>query len=165
MKESQDLNKWMAVNVFQAKDIQKIVDIPKHRYEYISSKIGIKPEYLEVEGTGRSHLYSFKNVLEFAFVHHANKLGLTPKAVNEMMRFISNNILLKSTGIFNPGNKTDVSIHYSEENNRKIFRISGATFDCKVYDGLTDLETLKNIPGYITINLGLIKDRILKQLE
>ena len=33
---------------FQAKDIQKLVDIKKHRYEYIASKIGIKPEIRQI---------------------------------------------------------------------------------------------------------------------
>ena len=54
---------------FQAKDIQRIVQIPKHRYEYIASKIGIKPDVDEVEGQGHIHRYSFKNLLQFAFIH------------------------------------------------------------------------------------------------
>ena len=29
---------------FQAKQIQELLGIPKHRYEYIASKIGIKPD-------------------------------------------------------------------------------------------------------------------------
>ena len=74
---------------FKAKDVQKILGIPKHRYEYIGSKIGIKPSFLEVEGRGRSHLYSFQNVLEFAFAHYCNKLGMGPTVVRKMLGFIN----------------------------------------------------------------------------
>jgi hypothetical protein len=163
-KKRQELNDYISKAVFQAKDIQKFANIPKHRYEYIASKIGIRPELLEVEGTGRSHFYSFKNLLEFAFVHHANKLGLTPKAIKDMMQFISKNILLKTTGIFDFTKTTDISIHYSysEQDINKKFRLSGpgADFGSNIYDGLTDLKILKTIEGYITINLGFIKNQV-----
>lgn len=75
--------------VFQAKDIQHILEIKKIRYQYLSGKIGIFPEIEEVEGTGRSHIYSFKNLLEFAFANLANNLGLSPKATRSMLEFLS----------------------------------------------------------------------------
>jgi len=68
-------------------------------YDYIASKIGIKPEIDEVEKTGKHHLYSFKNLLQFAFVHKANNLGLTRKAAKEMLGFLSDNIELKEAGL------------------------------------------------------------------
>lgn len=73
---------------FQAKDIQRLLRIPKHRYEYLASKIGIRPEIDEVEGTGRTNLYSFKNVCQFGFVHHANLQGMSPKACREMLQVL-----------------------------------------------------------------------------
>ena len=99
---------------FQAKDIQKLVDIKKHRYEYIASKIGIKPEIDEVEKTGHIHLYSFKNLLEFAFVHKANDLGVTRKAVKEMLGFLSNNIALQEAGLFDPEKTIKALLHYAD---------------------------------------------------
>ena len=72
--------------VIQAKDIQKLVGISKSRYEYLATKIGISPDVKEAEGTGRSHLYSTRNLLQFAFVHHANDLGLTPMASKAMLK-------------------------------------------------------------------------------
>ncbi|MEJ2731544.1 MAG: hypothetical protein P8185_24045, partial [Deltaproteobacteria bacterium] len=77
----------MAV-VFQAKDIQRVLEIKKIRYQYLSGKIGIFPEIEEVEGTGRSHIYSLKNLLEFAFANLANNLGLSPRSTRLMLEFL-----------------------------------------------------------------------------
>ena len=187
---------------FQAKDIQRLIDIPKHRYEYIASKIGIKPEVEEVEKTGHVHLYSFKNLLEFAFVHTANNLGLGPKAVKELLGFLSNDIDLHEAELFNPEKITQVLLHYADSKDGKIFRLSGPDvskqtekssylgegFDIvkeaqkrmsnrkgdlhipgliKAYENLMALSFLKldEFDGYVTINLGVIKDRILKKLK
>ena len=107
---------------FQAKDIQKLVDIKKYRYDYIASKIGIKPEIDEVEKTGYHHLYSFKNLLEFAFVHKANNLGVTRKAAKEMLGFLSDNIELKEAGLFDPEKRNKALLHYADSNDGKIFQ-------------------------------------------
>ena len=188
---------------FQAKDIQKLIDIPKHRYEYLASKIGIKPEVEEVEKTGHVHLYSFKNLLEFGFVHTANNLGLGPKAVKEMLGFLSNNIDLHEAGLFNPKKTTKASLHYADTKDGKFFKlagqdiseqgkkggylgegfdkfremqkrmsekkqgdihISGLTEALKTLTALT-VAKLDELDGYITINLGIIKDRILKNIK
>ena len=188
---------------FQAKDIQKLVDINKHRYDYIASKIGIKPEIDEVEKTGYHHLYSFKNLLEFAFVHKANNLGVTRKAAKEMLGFLSDNIELKEAGLFDPEKRIKALLHYADSNKGKIFKLFGPSisaqdkkgfflgegFDAinkflkksenkeneisiprvtEVMKSLTSLSTfadLADFDGYITINLGAIKDRVLEQLK
>jgi len=72
---------------FQSKDIQKMLGIPKQRVEYLSLKIPIRPEVAKVEGTGRAHLYSFKNALEFAITQEASNLGLY---INEVRSLLSN---------------------------------------------------------------------------
>jgi hypothetical protein len=188
---------------FQAKDIQKLVDIKKHRYEYIASKIGIKPEIDEVEKTGHVHLYSFKNLLEFAFVHKANDLGVTRKAVKEMLGFLSNNIALQEAGLFDPEKTIKALLHYADSNDGKIFKLFGPSISAQDkkgfflgegFDAVKELlkrlenkeneigipgvkEATKNLTsiaafadladfdGYITINLGAIKDRILEKLK
>ena len=116
---------------FQAKDIQKLVDINKHRYDYIASKIGIKPEIDEVEKTGYHHLYSFKNLLEFAFVHKANNLGVTRKAAKEMLEFLSDNIELKEAGLFDPGKKIKALLHYADSNDGKLFKLFGPSISAQ----------------------------------
>lgn len=70
---------------FQAKDIQLILRITKIRYEYLTSKLNIKPGVEEVEGTGRAHLYSFKNLLQIAVAHNANQMGLSLRLVNNLL--------------------------------------------------------------------------------
>lgn len=183
---------------FQAKDIQRLIGIPKHRYEYLASKIGIKPEIEEVEGTGHVHFYSFKNLLEFAFVHTANDLGLGPKAAKEMLVFLSTNIELQKAGLFNPDKTVDLVLHYIDSKDGKLFRLSGKDIpeekkkNIYVGDGFNKLmermsndetmdipdlfETFKSLTalgrltlslfdGYVTINLGFIKDRILKNIK
>ena len=186
---------------FQAKDIQEVVGLPKHRYEYIASKIGITPDVEEVEGTGKSHLYSFKNLLQFAIVHRANKLSITPKTAKLMLNFLSENLALESAGLFNSKKSIKVSLHCVFFNDKMYFKISGpsiqkqdvkAIFPAKGFDkifemlekmrsrageitipGLTDeIKKLTHLAGidledsdgYVTINLGNIKDRILKKL-
>jgi hypothetical protein len=61
---------------FQPTDIQKIVAISKRQYEYIVGSIGIIPDVQEIEKTGTSYHYSFKNLLEFAVSHQATNLGM-----------------------------------------------------------------------------------------
>ena len=61
---------------FTAKNIQQLIGIPKIRYEYLKSKANIQPGYEEAEGTGRSHKYTFKNVMQFALAHRASRFGL-----------------------------------------------------------------------------------------
>lgn len=109
---------------FQAKDIQKILNIKKHRYEYIASKIGIKPEIEDVEGTGYTHKYSYKNLLQFAFVNQANKMGLSPKASLKMLSEIEEFEKTENFGIFKPKKLDDASIHYINCGYYNIFIIS-----------------------------------------
>ncbi len=116
---------------FQAKDIQRLIDIPKHRYEYLASKIGIKPEIEEVEKTGHVHLYSFKNLLEFAIVNTANNLGIGPKAVKEILRFLSNNMELREAELFNIEKKIDASLHYTDSKDGKYFKLTGSSISAQ----------------------------------
>lgn len=179
---------------FRAKDIQKLIDIPKHRYEYLASKIGIPPEVEEVDGSGRSHIYSFKNLLQFAFVHHANMLGLTPRAAREMLTWIEKFEKVKKYGIFDPNETFRFSLHYVGgpwtifipivESDPFDFSIRTAELPPpKMYPEWWELREgedehpgiiyeldnlkgwLKEINGYVTINLGSIKKRMLDQLE
>jgi len=70
---------------YRAKDIQHYLKIKKNRYEYLFKRIGINPEAKKVSGKGRYYRFTFKNVLEFVFAHHANRLGLSPDETREML--------------------------------------------------------------------------------
>jgi hypothetical protein len=76
------------IEYFKAKDIQVILNIKKIRYEYLASKIGIKPDIEEVEGTGRAHLYSYKNLFQLAIAHNAHKLGLSFREVKKLFDYL-----------------------------------------------------------------------------
>lgn len=85
---------------FQAKDIQNMLDIPKHRYEYLATKIGIDPDIATGEGRGSANLYSFRNAMQFAIAHRLNEMGLGPNNVRKTLEFIDRKVAEKdySTG-------------------------------------------------------------------
>ncbi len=173
---------------FQAKNIQEIFNASKSRYEYITSKIGITPENEEVEGTGRSHLYSFKNLIQFGVAHTASKLGLNPRTVKALLNFLSKSIELEGIGLFNPEIAIELSIHCIEKEGTKFFELTGQSAPEQLKEGgfLTEdylnvwqyfsaapkskafgfvFLHLGNVDGYITINLGTIKKNILHKIE
>jgi hypothetical protein len=79
---------------FQAKELQEMLSIPKHRYEYIARHFGIIPEVEQGEGSGRMNIYSFKDALIFAIAHHASEIGLIPAHVKKLVALLGNPELL-----------------------------------------------------------------------
>jgi DNA-binding transcriptional MerR regulator len=201
---------------FQAKDIQIILNIKKVRYEYLASKIGIIPDIEEVEGTGRAHLYSFENLLQFAIAHNANKLGLPLRTVKKLFDYLENYDDEVQSELFVSGIDTNVSIYCAyygdfhiifikgnlmryyhaahikirelkgplesltgedlKEHKQyfiKTFRAIGRPNLDVVFDKgrgfISDIKKLDEFldasDGYITINLGVIKNSINSQLE
>lgn len=66
---------------FQAKTVQEILKIPKSRYDYILSKIGIEPDVQKVTGTGNVNIYSFGGLLEIAIASTGIDIGMIPGAL------------------------------------------------------------------------------------
>lgn len=107
---------------FRAKDIRKIVAIPKDQYDYIADKIGIIPEVDEFDGIGRIQLYSFKNLLEFAISHHAHDLGVSPKVIGRLLDFLD--VLEESESvIYDPRTRTDIKLYYVNYGGARYFQI------------------------------------------
>jgi len=159
--------------MFQAKDIQRIVEIPKHRYEYLASKIGIKPDVEEVEGQGKVHQYSYRNLLQFAIVHHASGLGLTPKALRDLLSYIDkmDQSPKRELSIYDPDVMADLSIHYVRDKNFKYFCTSialGIEVMRMVFSETAEdfsiphqeATFLYSTLGFVTINLGSLKEKI-----
>jgi len=69
------------MKIYQAKTIQKIIGIPKHRYDYILMKIRIEPDVEKVIGTGNTNLFSFKKLMEFAIASTAIDIGMSPEVI------------------------------------------------------------------------------------
>lgn len=155
---------------FQAKDIEKMLGITKSRYDYLAWKMGIRPELEEAEGVGQRHLYSLKNVLQFAFAHHASTLGLTPKATRELLEFLNKHHTYpkqhlpddneEKTGIFDV-RPTFLRLHYFPSEKGVVFCLSGENPNSEFLKEMFD-TTFDNLPGYITINLGAIKNQVLE---
>jgi len=196
---------------FQAKDIQHILRITKIRYEYLTSKLGIKPDVEEVEGTGRAHLYSFKNVLQIAVAHNANKMGMSLRIVKSLLDDLESYKDEVEPELFDAVKNTRVSIYCAYHGEFPIVYIKGKDFrfytdvagkireleveskllkeedyqDFKEHQDyyiavLTDIASvIEDFPpdpkwlkrwleisdGYITINFGTIKTKIISHLE
>lgn len=76
------------METFQAKSIQKILGIPKYRYDYILMKIRIEPDIEKVRGTGRTNLFSFSKLLEFAIASTAIDIGMSPDIIRYSLESI-----------------------------------------------------------------------------
>jgi len=171
-------------DTFQAKDIQNIIGIPKYRYEYLATKIGIKPDIAEVDGQGRTHLYSFRNLMQFAFVHHASGIGLSPKAARQMLfhieefdseRFFEKKITnLLFSFIKHPDciyikvgeqilQETSESISPDDKNKIGGPRFKAGKTKMVNYDKEKE-RIFDDANSYVTINFGTIKRRILESL-
>jgi len=170
----------MMENSFQAKDIQKILEIPKYRYEYIATKIGIWPEIDEADGQGQMHRYSFKNVLQFAFAHYASNLGLTPRSVREMLNYLDKlgQIETVRLGIYDPHNFEILSLHHVIDGNSRILCATYTAGKAEepgriVLDGVDEgfpypsekdaLELYLSL-GFVTINITEIKRSVVKKI-
>jgi hypothetical protein len=193
---------------FQAKNIQHLLRIKKIRYEYLTSKLNIKPDVEEAEGTGRAHLYSFKNLLQIATAHHANEMGLSLRIVKNLLDDLENYKDLVEPELFDAVKNTSASIyivyHYGfpivcirgidlrfytdvekkilelKEELKKMrnkdhkelldYQISSLTSMAKIIDNFPPDKTFKEIwpemsDGYISINFGTIKNKMLSYLE
>jgi hypothetical protein len=154
----------MAV-VFQAKDIQRILEIKKIRYQYLSGKIGIFPGIEEVEGTGRSHIYSFKNLLEFAFANLANNLGLSPKATRSMLEFLD---LLNepNNGIYSHRSNFAGKFFYVVHGAAKYFHFGQLKFPVENYKEIVKvLGVGKYLDKNGEIDSKRFGDEVLKQVK
>jgi len=72
---------------FQSKDLQRLLGVSKERVTHLGRSVGrIEPEIEKVEGTGRSHRYSFRNAIQFACAHHLGKLRLNPEEIRRALK-------------------------------------------------------------------------------
>jgi hypothetical protein len=94
---------------FEAGDVQRIVNIPKHRFDYLATKVGISPDVAEIKAKGCSQRHSFRNLLQFAFAHAASRLGLSPCHVRNLLKALA--VDLKKYDIFDPQTPTNLSLH------------------------------------------------------
>ncbi len=73
---------------FQSKEIQEILSMPKFRYDYIMMRIGVQPGVEKAVGRGKTNLFSFSNLLEFAVANTAMNLCMLPDVIKKSLQHI-----------------------------------------------------------------------------
>ncbi|RJR40787.1 MAG: hypothetical protein C4576_19680 [Desulfobacteraceae bacterium] len=76
-------------------------------------------------------MYSFKNLLEFAFAHKANNLGLSLMSTRNMLAFLERRPELINTGLFDPEKKVSIKLHYADIGGKQFFKLSGDSLDAQ----------------------------------
>lgn len=76
------------MKTYQAKTVQEILQIPRHRHDYIIIKIGIEPDIEKASGRGTTHIFSFSKLMEIAIASAAIDIGMTPESVKKAVEFI-----------------------------------------------------------------------------
>jgi len=147
---------------FQAKDIQKFLNINRQRYEYTITKFGIEPDIEKVSGKGHFHVFSFKNVIQIAIAHQVNRSGMSPTIVKDFLRWIKDVELIHNFGILDP-NTNDLKWLYivddSGGGNAKYF-----TFHNPI-SKMSNIAAESDCPlSFSSIHVGLIKDKLIKKI-
>jgi hypothetical protein len=75
---------------FQSKFIREMLFLTKERVAYLGMKVPITPEIKQVEGTGRAHEYSYRNLLQFAIVEWLTEVGLSMRDVKYLLSVLEN---------------------------------------------------------------------------
>ena len=134
---------------FQAKHIQYLSRITKIRYEYLTSKLNIKPDIEEADGTGRAHLYSLKNLLQIAVANNANKMGMSLRTVKKLLDDLESYKDEVEPELFEADKKSNLSIYCAYHGEFPIIYIRGkefryyADFDVKIKELQGELKTLE----------------------
>lgn len=162
------------MKTFVAGDIQRICEIDKTRYTYVMRQVGIKPE-IEVEGTGRSHQFSFKNLLQFAFAHSALRF-LSARETIKLLSYLDHPIQVTMPNLYDP-TPTVGKLYYIEETEgmcdlvvvgadlTKLDRAFLAKYEARKTNEKVAVSMLdKDHEQHFMIDLGLIKKRILKNI-
>ncbi|UCG06461.1 MAG: hypothetical protein JSV83_21570 [Desulfobacterales bacterium] len=134
------------ISEFQPRDIQKIVAISTRQYEYIVGSIGIIPDVQEIEKTGTSYLYSFKNLLEFAVAQQAAHLGMKPKTISRLLDFLDA-LEEPERVIYDIRTRTDIKIYYINYGGARYFQIYQLIFPI---ENSAEIVEALDIPKYLS---------------
>lgn len=181
------------METFQAKSIQKSLRIPRFRYDYILLKIAIKPDIEQATGRGKTNLFSFKKLVEFAIASTAIDIGMSANSIIKSLSRISIADRDEGLQVFSPEIMQKSLCYHMAWSDGTVFSLfSGDVCDSlKVPYGLefpagltpheaaTDpvkerkiMEILRDLPqktiidaeGYSTLNLMKIKNTAISRL-
>jgi hypothetical protein len=114
------------METYQAKTIQKILSLPKHRYDYMQMKIGIVPDVEKALGRGKTSLFSFSKLIEFAIAHVAMTSGMAPEIIGLSLKRIRRVDSEESLHLFDPEVKIKkLDYHVAWEEGVTFFCFSG----------------------------------------
>ncbi|UCF91694.1 MAG: hypothetical protein JSW39_26050 [Desulfobacterales bacterium] len=175
--------------LFKAKDIQKLLGISKIRYEYLLKKLNIIPHRM-ARGQGKTHLYSFGNLMSFGFAHYASELGLSSRACSEIHMYLGD----KCPEVFDYEMKLepDFAFSYIYLEGKTYYRFGKYVMCPEILEEFESghanpaervhmylgqetflpeseakdlIEKLCRAEAYLNINLGVIKERFLNELR
>ena len=115
------------MKTYQAKDIQKILGIPKNRYDYILLRLGVKADIEDAQGlgTGKTSLYSFKALIEFAIASAAIDLGIKPKLILFALDEIKRKDSEEKWGLFDEKKDIGLTFHFATKKRNFFYCFSG----------------------------------------
>lgn len=143
---------------FQAKEIQSILSIPKHRYDYSIMKIGINPDIEQASGRGKTNIFSFHGLMEFAIATVGIDIGINPNGIRFSIDTVNRVDMEHRLLYFDPNTATDdLYYHYCHNNGVYSCLFTG---DIEYSVGMNDF----NATGYSTLNLGEIKRRVVLRI-
>jgi hypothetical protein len=164
---------------YQAKDIIRILNITKSRYDYILLKIGISPDIEQGQGTGKMNLFSFRNVLQIAIASHAISIGINPASVRGIMQLIDRIDVAEGWGFFGVKKSPEISFFIGFLDEGKFFafvdREKGLAYffpsdkhlkpTCNLEGGKDMVnDNLKHALSYMVLNLSRIKEAVVSNL-
>jgi len=149
--------KQKTVYFLHARDIRRVWGLDSNRYDHLL-RMGIQPEE-EVEGSGRLHVFDFKNVVQFGLVHYASQLGVPRRAVTRMLLYLDDHAELLD--IYDSENPIRLLLHYMPSDGS--WHLSGPT--AAEANVRMPRAALDEAVGYITLNVGMIKKIAIQRLS
>lgn len=71
---------------YTAKDIQRILRIPKHRYQYLATRgFAISPSILKDQGQGLANVYSAEDLVSFGIANALLNFGFHKRLINKVL--------------------------------------------------------------------------------
>ena len=87
--------------MYQAAAIKGAYDLSQAKYDYLTTKFGIKPTVAS-KTSGRPHQQSFKNVLSIGIANSANEVGLSVSITRDLLIELRRFERKHKTGLFEP---------------------------------------------------------------
>ena len=113
------------MEAYQAKDIMRILQIPRHRFDYSLLRLDIEPDIEKAGRRGQTSRFSFSALLDFAIATTAFDLGFNPDFINFALKTIHQHDDEERWGLFDPSTDKNISFHHGLKNKSVFYFFSG----------------------------------------